>query len=167
MELAYEWLAEQVGFYPLFLAVGTSADDKRITGYQVQFHPESERSPEALFSYKEKPGSPLLFNDYDQWHIIINDALNSLESLGGGRHTRRLPEVSDVVRRLVMKPSWRDSDWLRRVRRQTHSVQAVVPSLDLAAADRVWCADDETRAALVDQGFDARRIKVKHLTPIW
>jgi len=34
---AYSWLEKEVGFYPLFLAVGTTDEDIRMTGYQNQW----------------------------------------------------------------------------------------------------------------------------------
>ncbi len=33
---SYAWLEKQVGFYPIFLAVGTTEEDIRMAGYQGQ-----------------------------------------------------------------------------------------------------------------------------------
>ncbi len=36
-EAAYGWLADRLGFWPLFLAVGETEEDRRVTGYQMQW----------------------------------------------------------------------------------------------------------------------------------
>jgi hypothetical protein len=35
-QIAYAWLAERCGFWPIWLSVGTTDDDRRVTGYSGQ-----------------------------------------------------------------------------------------------------------------------------------
>ena len=169
MKLAYEWLAGEVSFYPLFLAVGATEDDRCATGYQSQFkrpRPGSQKSePRVLFSYEAQPTAPLAFNDYDHWHSLLSGAFSSLENLGGGRHTRTLRTIPQERRDQVLKPDWSSSRWLRQAGRAVHTVQAVVPALDLRAATRIWVPNVATRDELLRQGFAGERVEVHRLGP--
>lgn len=165
-ELAYFWLEKEIGFYPLFLAVGATVDDKRMTGYSSQFADDVVRGKtEILFSYCDQPSKRLVFTNYDMWIFILNEALNSLESFGGGRHTEKLGPIPDNIRRSLFRPSWRDSDWLRGARRGSHGVQAVVDSLDLRQADQIWCPDEVAKEKLIKLGFLEKTIRIHYLKP--
>lgn len=151
---AYLWLQNQVGFYPLFVAVGATENDLRLTGYQDNWWNKSHRytyrsnrkfTNGVLFSFAEVRG---IFMDFLEWHISINDA-------NGNR------EVSDYDKRLIFKPSWSRSRWLAHAR-GGRPVQLVVPRLYLPDAKRIWVKDKITRAQMERLGFDG--IEVKRLS---
>ncbi|MBF0208609.1 MAG: hypothetical protein HQK53_17180 [Oligoflexia bacterium] len=52
-EQKYKWLEKQIGFYPLFMAVGRRNDDLRMTGYQNQWRKVLSRSRDGN-TYREK-----------------------------------------------------------------------------------------------------------------
>jgi len=164
MEPAYDWLAERIGFYPLFLAVGDHEDALRITGYADQFrrkHRPAGVRNRALFSFADLP-EPLAFQDYDAWHFPLGGTMEI------GTHRREVI-VPPYWERAILKASWRRSDWLRRARRAPGSVQAAVPELDLRAADRIWCRNQATRGRLIAMGFAPERVEVRRLRvePWW
>jgi len=147
-EGAYEWVAEQVGFYPLFMAVGDTLSDVQMTGYQNQWRrlPAASSGEESfrthdndiLFSYKSLPSG--IFMDYSSWHIVLNSQYNNYQ-------------ISNRELASVFKPSYTKSDWLRYARNNPHSVQFVVPSLDLRIADLVSVRNQKTKGQLEDIGF--------------
>jgi hypothetical protein len=159
-EPAYAWLAERAGFWPLFLAVGESDDDLRLTGYQDQWRRALAPSPErVLFSYADLP-DPLVFSDHSLWHIVLSWAMNA-----GHPDPRMSRPVSRGEERQILRRSWPRARWLRYTKR--YAVQACVPALDLAAADRVWCRNQATRRELVRRGFAAERVEVGRLRVSW
>ncbi|MBI2035499.1 MAG: hypothetical protein HYT12_02335 [Candidatus Liptonbacteria bacterium] len=143
---AYFWLKREVGFYPLFMAVGKTEDDLRLTGYQDNWWEDGVYKYAyrkgrrfingALFSFSSADG---IFMDFAQWHIAINNC-------NGNR------ETSDYEKRLIFKPSWSRANWLKHAR-DGHSVQLVVPELYLPAAGRVWAKDRNTKTKLEAMGF--------------
>lgn len=156
----YDWLANRLGFYPLFLAVGTEAVIP-MTGYNNQFSRswrQALASPyhnQVLFRYDNLPEAR--FSDYDAWHLILNSNYYS-----EAPPHYRLREISEYVGRLVLKPSWKPSDWLRAAARD-REVQGHVETLNLAAANLIWCRNKATKRVLADRGFDAEKIEVKRL----
>src|SRR3989338_6708832 len=59
-EERYAWLGNEIGFYPLFMAVGRSEDDKYMTQYHTQWRRkwEPHETPAenlVMFSYKKPP----------------------------------------------------------------------------------------------------------------
>jgi len=162
-EPAYEWLSRQTGWWPLFLAVGTDDEDLLMTGYQNQFRRQAESINDVMFSYEQLP-DPKVFSDYDWWHLALNHGGYPLD----GSHLRHAVELTDWQRRLIIKPSWRPSDWLRKARREPHSVQVVVPQLDLRQADRVYCRNQKTRMLLIGMGFSEQQVETRRLrAPRW
>lgn len=149
---AYRWLEAQVGFFPLFLAVGSTDEDVRMTGYCNQwrrylggtllepiYRSRGDVPSIALLSFRDLPASAV-FTDYNNWHIALN------HSYDGYRLTRR--ETA-----MILRPSWTTADWLRQARRKPHSVQLVVPELDLRCADAVAVRNRAARQYLESLGF--------------
>jgi len=158
-DAAYAWIAERLGFWPLFVAVGESDEDRRMTGYQDQWRRgASARASMALFSWREPPPGAV-FMDFTAWHIV----LNRVEFAPGDPHRPRVLALEPHEERQVWKRSWRASDWIRMARRGRTSVQAVVPALDLAGADEVWTRNRAERARLIRLGFDPSRIVARRL----
>ncbi|HWD73946.1 MAG TPA: hypothetical protein VG371_02325 [Solirubrobacteraceae bacterium] len=65
-EPSYAWVADHVGFWPLFLAVGDTHDALLTTTYQFQFVRNRARPApriNALFSWSDPPGA-LTYMDY-------------------------------------------------------------------------------------------------------
>ena len=148
---AYSWLEKQVGFYPLFLAVGQSEEDVRMTGYQNQWRKllviskkgneyvqKGQFPNDVLFSFMDVDG---VFMDYDYWHLVLNASHKDYQ-------------MTDYEKRLVLKPSWPKSKWLRKARKNSHSVQLVVPSLFLPRAKRIWVRNQKTRKLVETIGFE-------------
>jgi hypothetical protein len=162
-EAAYAWLAEQQGFWPIFLGVGDGDDARWITGYDQQWRRRTAADAAAgpppsqvLFSWRAVPEG-CVYSDYDYWHIVLN-------SVAWGEDDRaRVEGVGPQVRSQVLKPSYRVSDWLRRARRSPGSVQATAPTLDLRTADAVWCRNRAARAELIGRGFSAGAVEVRRL----
>lgn len=157
---AYDWLGEHVGFFPLFLALGDTQDAILETGWQNQWRRKIDsysltrygsKRNEVLFSYKDIANSAFVDSQY--WTATIGNFANNYY------------EVSDYWRRLILKPSWKKSDWLREARRQGDRVEAIVPELDLRTADLISVRNQDTRRLLERQGFqnvEVARISVNH-----
>jgi hypothetical protein len=156
MEAAYGWLAERVGFWPLFLAVGEGDDDRRVTGYQNQW-PRHWVPPRdlVLFSWPEPPAGAV-HCCHDHWNIVLNSVRH-----GGGRHELRVELEDARAESWVLHRSWSRTDWQRHARRSPGSVQAVAPALDLAAADEVWAPNRHVARVLAGLGFE--RVAVRRL----
>ena len=151
---AYTWLEDQIDFYPLFMAVGRSDDDIRMTGYPDNwrvrvasryeegkrvgtYRRKGEFPNLVLFSFDHVDG---VFMDFDNWHIVLNSWYNDYQ-------------ISDYDKRLIFKPSWPRSRWLKKAKDNPHSVQLVTSSLDLSKATRVWVRNNATKQQLQDLGF--------------
>ena len=74
---AYSWLEREIGFYPLFLSVGTSIHDIRITGYDNpniskiasrKIRSKKECRNKILFSFEHVDG---VFIDLGCWDLPI------------------------------------------------------------------------------------------------
>jgi hypothetical protein len=163
MEAAYAWLAREVGFWPLFLAVGESDDDRRMTGYQNQWSRSPYWAPPGrprnlvLFSWRQPPAG-VVHCCYDHWHIVLNGVRSC-----GGPHDLRVELDDPRTTSWVMHRSWSQADWLRYGRRWPGQVQAVAPMLDLATADLVWAPSERAARTLEAMGFprvDVRRLRV-------
>jgi hypothetical protein len=172
-EPAYDWLGQQVGFYPLFLAVGSTDDDRRMTGYQDQwrrllghgtedkvYRRRGEAPSRCLFSWAHMP-QDIVFLDYGYWHVVLNSVVPNPRQYECDQPRVELPRWFDE--RSLFRRSWRASDWLRRAR-LSGGIQAIAPSLDLSTADEVWCRNLEARERLVSLGFAEARIRVHRLT---
>lgn len=148
---AYSWLEKEVGFYPLFLAVGTTEEDIRMTGYQNQWRRLLSKGPngkeytkggefpnDVLFSFENVDG---IFMDYNNWHLALNAGYKNYQ-------------ITDYEKRLIFKPSWPTSKWLRKAKKTPHSVQLVTQSLYLPDSQRIWVRNQQTRALLISMGFE-------------
>ena len=158
---AHLWLEKQVGFYPLFLAVGTAEEDLHMTGYQDNwkrkigehnkcsiYRKKGEFLNEVLFSFEEVTG---VFMDYLTWFIALNSEYKNYA-------------VSDYEKRLIFKPSYSKADWLRKASKDPGTVMLVAPSLYLPDAKRIWARNKATKEKLEDMGFEnveAKRIAVE------
>jgi len=158
-----EWLEKEVGFYPLFLAVGTTDEDLRMTGYQDnwrvkvassykdgkqvgEYRKKGEFPNQVLFSFNEVDG---IFTDYQGWHIALNSAWNNYN-------------ISKQDKRYIFKYSWPRSKWIRKALDDAMGVQLVAPRLDLRLADRVMVRNNTTKKQLEETGFN--NIEVKRIT---
>jgi hypothetical protein len=156
---AYEWVRQVTGFYPLFLAVGNSI---RMTGYQDNWKVRAGGDfVEGKYqkNYRKKGGFPNLavfsfdqidgvFMDYDYWHIALNAYPN-------GR------TVTEAEKKMIFKPSWTTSRWIRAALKGTHQVQLVVPELPLDKAMGVFVRNDATRKMAEERGF--KNVQVKRI----
>lgn len=164
------WLEKQVGFYPLFMAVGSARDDLYMTGYAQQFarrvstvqdknsrngyrwilRDPGEFPNYVLFSYKNPPSPKIRFLDYSMWFMAIYSAMDDFV-------------VCPNDKKMIFKASYSPADWLRRAKRDKGNVMAVVDCLDLREADRIWVRNQQTAKSLRDMGFRnvfAKRIPV-------
>jgi hypothetical protein len=77
---AFGWIEKQVGFYPLFMAVGRTETDLKMTGYHRQFkrkpdpYRTDESQPRAVFSYRKPPPNGV-YTDYPNWEdmYVVNN----------------------------------------------------------------------------------------------
>jgi hypothetical protein len=161
-ERSYHWLEKEVGFYPLFMAVGDTEEDIRMSGYQNQwkrlvvsgkdykeYRQKGEVENNVLFSYKDLPGG--VFMDYANWHLVLNSDYKDYQ-------------LTDREKRTIFRPSWNKADWLRFARKNPQYVQYVVPELDLTNADVISVRNAKTKRQLEQQGFtnvQVRRIKIE------
>lgn len=137
---SYRWLQDKLGFYPLFMAVGRQEEDLRMTGYQAQWRKRKNREVrrnDVMFSYRNKPGDGV-FLDFDYWHLVLNNSDIKKDSKEWGS---------------LFRPSFIKHDWVSYANKHPHSVQLVVPELDLSAADQVMVRNEETKKRLEAMGF--------------
>ncbi|MBI5391674.1 hypothetical protein HZB00_01600 [Candidatus Woesearchaeota archaeon] len=147
---AYRWLEKEVGFYPLFLAVGAREENMRMTGYQNQWMQGKQGETKlntVLFSFEEIEG---VFTDYDIWHLV----------LGAGAKEYKMPEQD---KQMLFKKSWSKARWLKKADEKTNTVQIVTPKLDLRQAGRIWVRNRRTKEKMEEEGFigvEIKRIKI-------
>tara|TARA_Y100000034_G_scaffold135228_1_gene206235 strand:- start:2119 stop:2721 length:603 start_codon:yes stop_codon:yes gene_type:complete len=158
-EPAYRWMGDAAGFVPLYMAVGNNVHAHGMTGYQNQwsrwigckdgkniYRKKGEFPNYIMFSFEEDQIPTLMFSDYDYWHIVLNSGHKDYN-------------VSDYERRLVLKPSWSKSRWLRKARQNPGTVQCVVPELNLMKAGRVWVRNKKVKAQLNTMGYSGVEVK--------
>lgn len=148
---AFRWLEGKVGFYPLFLAVGRSTEDLRMTGYQKQwakllmrsragneYRQKGDIPNKVLFSYSQI--SPQgVFVDFVNWDLVLNFSDK--------------PDFLEKYFHSIFRPSWNKNDWMTYANKKPHSVQLVVPSLDLSQATQVTVRNSRTQKVLENMGF--------------
>lgn len=158
-ELAYKWLEDEVGFPPLFLAVGKQEVDIRMTGYQGQFsrlleigkdykkyRKKDELVNQVLFSFSDVENG--VFTEYHDWHIALNAIPNG-------------DKVGKWANKLIFRKTWDKEKWLEYADKKPHSVQIVVPELDLRKANSVWVRNKLTQKKLQLLGF--KHVEVKRI----
>lgn len=152
---AYRWLRDRVGFWPVWLA-WARPPDVAMTGYDAQFRRRSadeELADRVLFMWHLPPHPRLVFSHHGYWHIVLN-------SFHG---ERQHSPVTSGPERWVLAPA-RTRERRRQLACRRHSsVQAVVPDLDLAAADRIWCRNLMARRTLIERGFPPQRVEVRRV----
>jgi hypothetical protein len=135
---AYQWIQKEVGFFPIFIAIGDSIESIQMTGFQ--------NSPQhVLFSFEDVKG---IFMDYDNWHIVLNASFNNYQ-------------LTPRQKSLIFKYSWQRHDWLRKAIETPHSVQLVAKEINLIRAQRAWIQNPKIKPVLEKLGF--LRIKVKSI----
>jgi hypothetical protein len=164
---AYAWLAERLGGWPIFLAVGAGPRARvHQTGYSNQWlvkttdgrdpvHRVYRRAGEfpslVLFSWRDMPPGALFF-DPGYWPIVLNSVSQAPDGTG------LIERISAADERHLLKPGWDAERWLRRTRRG-EAVEAVVAELDLRTADAVWCRNRAAREELIRRGFAPDRVR--------
>lgn len=156
LKRAYSWMEQQLGFYPLFIAVGEAEEDIRMTGYENQwrrivsksqkktkYRTAGEFPNEVLFSFSNLEG---VFTDYDYWIMVLNTEYKNYQ-------------VTDYEKKLLFKPSWNKAKWLRRARERPHTVQLVIPKLYLPDAEHIWVRNKKTKKQLEKIGFEGVEVK--------
>lgn len=156
---AYEWVEEQLGFFPLFLAVGRLDEIAWMTGYQDNWRvvtggemgesgyrkicrKKGEFPNLALLSFESVDG---VFMDYDYWHIALNAIMN------GSR-------VSRQEESWIFKHSWTKNRWIHAALAGTHQVQLVTPALSLTDAREIRVRNISTRCLVEGRGFRDVRV---------
>lgn len=160
---AYEWLEEQIGFFPHFISVGNDKSALCRTGYQDQwrvwnggdfvkgkfqknYRKKGQFPNEVLFSFDHLKG---VFMDFMSWHIAINACTNKRS-------------VSTREMKMILKPSWTNQRWLRAAV-NSHSVDLLMPEIPLDKAARVCVRNQSTRKIMETKGFrnvEVARIRV-------
>jgi len=165
---AYEWLEGEIGFFPLFLALGTQEWQLQMTGYQDQwrrligydlkaqeklYRRKGESPNYCLFSFHEGDIGEGVFIDESAWVVFICGAFLN------GQPDR----ITEVQIRTVFKRSWPRSRWVREAKREDSNlaINLVVPALDLSRAARSWVRNKGARKLLGRMGF--KNIQVKRL----
>jgi hypothetical protein len=176
---AYTWVEEEVGYYPVFLAVGAGMGSQRQTGYARQWKRElaeakDEFSDRVLFTWSSRPHEATRHMLWEPWDDIVQAMIAAYDSPHDtARGWRAAPGLVLQARREfeehVLSPRERermwacertDRGWLR-VARRPGTVQAVAPELDLRTADLVRCRSQRSRRELIEKGFDERSLLVE------
>ena len=162
---AFEWLSGEVGFWPIFLAVGKPSD-VYMTGYQNNWrrflghraiYPKTGKmyfrkvyakpmQNIVLFSFRHVEG---VYTDYDAWHFAL-----------GAYGNRPQRELTKQEHQQIFKKSWSQSRWHKLAEKQSY-VQLVTGKLDLRTAYRVWVRNKATKKALEKMGF--KNVKIKRI----
>lgn len=147
---ATAWLAREIGFWPVFVAVGDSLDAYLNTGYHMNWARVVQWSSSGTVLRKagEHPNLVLLsfahlegvFMDHDYWFLVLN-----------ARDIER--DIGLVQRRWIFKPSWSRRKWLRSAMGEERMAMLVCPQLELRSARRVWVRNRRTKRALEGLGF--------------
>jgi hypothetical protein len=164
---AYEWLEQEVGFFPHFLSVGNSetvirrtgyADNWRVfergeftdSGYKKIFRKKGEFQNLVLLSFDHMDG---IFMDSLSWNIAINACMH-------GR------PVSKAVMKMILKPTWNKRRWIHAAEKGSHWVDLLTPELSLPEASRISVRNQSTKKDMETMGFrhvETFRIPVEKL----
>jgi hypothetical protein len=151
---AYEWLEQEIGFFPHFLAVGNSETVIRRTGYadnwrvfdrgevtgnryQKYYHKKGEFPNLVLLSFDDVEG---VFMDYLSWHIAINACMN------------KKPVLKQEMK-MILKPSWDKRRWIRAAEKGSHRVDLLTPGLSPGRASRICVRNQATKKKMESRGF--------------
>jgi hypothetical protein len=151
---AYEWLEQEIGFFPHFLAVGNSetvirrtgyADNWRVfdhgectdIGYQKFYHKTGEFPNLVLLSFDDVDG---VFMDDLSWNIAINACMNK-------------KPVSKQEMKMILKPSWNKQRWIRAAEKGSHWVDLLTPELFPGNASRIYVRNQATKKSMEYRGF--------------
>lgn len=145
------------------LTVGATEEDIRMTGYQNQWRRILSDGPngkehrkkgdfpnDVLFSFENIDG---VFMDYDKWHLALNAGYKNYQ-------------MTCYEKKAIFKPSWPASKWLRKAKKDPHSVQLVAENLYLPDAKRIGVRNQQTKNLLESMGFGnivVRRILLEEL----
>ncbi len=160
--LAFRFLEQQIGFYPIFLACGEQ-NASVITGYSDQWRVVTGTKREAgrFVNTQRKRGefpnfvmmvfeldaiSEPVFTSYHWWCRCLNACMNDFH-----------PSQSEI--RGLFRRSLSRSDWLRLASRQTCDVQVIAPRLDLRKACEIWVRNHSTAKAMEALGFENLVVK--------
>lgn len=166
---AYYWLEQELGYYPFFLAVAQDTDTiYSMTGFNANFKTrqtvyshkvgklvnsrESNKKPhQVLFRFHRDAFTQLHHQDFHAWNMILNthDALGHPDPSKVAQAERRLR----LWKRILLKQDWTDAQWYQKSARDTHSVQATTPELDLRKAKAVYCKTRKAQKYLQALGF--------------
>jgi hypothetical protein len=164
---SYEWVEREIGFFPIFYAVGPCDTAIPTTGYldnwrvltggdyedgiyRKKYRKKGEFPNLAVFSFDQIDG---VFMDYMSWHIALNAYQN-------GR------TVTPYERRMIFKPTWTCRRWLQAALKGTQSVQLVAPELPLHRAARVCVRNLKTKRYIEQMGFsgvEVMRLNVERI----
>ncbi len=156
-EIENRWLEQELGFYPIFLAVGDTEMDIRMTGYEKQwarkigtnmYQRSGEFPSDVMFSYHDLQHG--VFLDYQDWFLVLNGSYRNYQ-------------LTEREKKSLFKKSFSKADWLRKARLQPHSVMYVAPNLDLTKADHVSVRNKQSKNLMEHLGFtnvNIVRIKV-------
>ena len=156
---AYQWLGNYCGFFP---QVWLSRSVCKITG--VRYHPEN-----ILFGFENIQGFPV---SHDHWCFMLGE-------LNNGASEKSIADYfTDIIHDLKSEGEeldgvlrdWEKSqnleDYLQRylfVERD----QVVVPSLNLKAAKKIVCRNEQQKKKLRQMGFIEDRIRIQNWRSLW
>lgn len=147
---AYKHIEHEVGYHPMFMAVGQDPFCFITTGYTSNYSQETEE-PEILFSYQKKPGQGS-YQSITWWNIIFNEIWRTKDPYN----------VSNGYYKSAWKKSWTESKWLQYAQQDgVGDVQYIIPQLDLTQATCIWVPNIEAKEELIDKGFKSTKIRLK------
>jgi hypothetical protein len=151
---AYEWLEQEIGFFPHFLSVGNSERVIRRTGYEDNWRvfergefsdtgyrkinrKKGEFPNLVLFSFDHADG---VFMDELSWNIAINACMNG-------------ETVSKQVMKMILKPSWNKRRWIHAAEKKSLWVCLLAPVLSLEKTSRISVRNQSTKKEMEKMGF--------------
>jgi hypothetical protein len=151
---AYEWLEQEIGFFPHFLSVGNSetaisrtgyADNWRVfdhgeftgNGYLKFYHKKGEFPNLVLLSFDDAEG---VFMDDLSWNIAINACMH-------GR------TVTRQETKMILKPSWNKRRWIHAAEQDQCWVCLLAPELFLDSASGISVRNQSTKKEMENRGF--------------
>lgn len=148
-DVAYDWLAARVGFWPLFLTVGSDPYAEWATGYSHQFRPGEDAR--VMFSWADLPEEGVFIDD-GWWNALLNHVR------GEGCTAWHIDEPDDELIDGLFRPDHTRADWILCAERAPHAVQLVVPALELHSAERICCPSRDVARDLTRRGYPAEVI---------